>query len=248
MGNLVLQTSTYAESTELIPSLAWFGTDYAGITLTDSKAGNNGTLLPNSGGVWSGGTLGVAGIPGSGGDTAASYNGTSGIAVVTGLDSWPNGKSAMTLEAWCNAAADPATERNIVGWWYNQYCNMRLLTNGYVQAAIRIGTTNYSCNTLASLTGLGWKHLVMSYDGSVARFYVDGVQQRDPFGVAGTLVSTARFAIGGYSSTINQFGGYLPGTIQYPAIYTAALSADLIYRRYLQGANTFVRQYLGLVA
>ena len=65
-----------------------------------------------------------------------------------------------------------------------------------------------------------WQHLAATFDGTTARFYVDGVRGGDP-GVSGSVGSSNTWRIGAYGSSP---GGFFDGLIDDVRIYNRALT------------------------
>jgi len=153
-----------------------------GITLSDSRGnGHHATLVPNVAGAWTGGTW-AGGRYGGG----LSFNGTSGYA--DGLTSLiGSNPGAFTLACWVNGSASldkriiafgsstdgipaislqtaPAASPGKVSlWWRN---NTDLLVGG---------SGVYIVTSTATAFDNTWHHVAVTYDGTTARVYVDGL-------------------------------------------------------------------------
>lgn len=94
MDGIVLQPGMIQAAAAAVPSLrdaylaeqitqgvnhSWFFEISSGISISDEIASNNLTLQPNSGGLWTGGTLGDTSL--WAGSTSANFNGSSGYAI-----------------------------------------------------------------------------------------------------------------------------------------------------------------------
>jgi len=96
------------------------------------------------------------------------------------------------------------------------------------------------CGVLASTLAPGWHHLVATYDGAVARLYVDSVN------VDSTLsafplqyANNNSLIIGGEAgiATAPQTGAFFPGKICEVAVYPSALTAAQVLSHYLFGVG-----------
>jgi hypothetical protein len=141
----------------------------------------SGGSVADSSGNGHAGTLSASGVtlgsPGAlAGDTAASFNGSTGAISVASTTGLPSGNHSYSLEAWINTTANVL--QGIIGW--GNYG-----TNGRVNA-LRMegafGLRNYWWNNdlLASTPNLAngaWHHVVATFDASAdARaIYLDGV-------------------------------------------------------------------------
>ncbi|HEY3862218.1 MAG TPA: LamG domain-containing protein [Verrucomicrobiae bacterium] len=82
-----------------------------------------------------------------------------------------------------------------------------------------------------------WYHLVLSYDGTNAVFYINSVAHAIPIGPGGFVPNTANDANIGSGQTI----GWLPfiGGVDEVAFYTNALTAAQVSSHYTVGTNSF---------
>jgi hypothetical protein len=89
-----------------------------------------------------------------------------------------NDLDAMTFEAWLYPE-DLSIQRGIIekhqsptsGWW------VRTSSTGKIQALFVVPGTNASATTTASLQLNTWQHLVVMYDGTGVKIYIDGQLQ-----------------------------------------------------------------------
>lgn len=108
--------------------------------------------------------------------------------------------------------------------------------NGFFRGGMIINGTRYIANTNNNnLLDGNWHHIAMTYDGSVLRRYVDGIDKSDS-NVSGTLTLTScKFLFGHYGTNTSYYAkeAYLSDI----RIYCTALSADDILQLYHTGAK-----------
>jgi hypothetical protein len=187
-----------------------------GATAVDSSPSrNNGTLS---------GATRVAGRAGAGG--ALSFDGDNDWVTVADAASLDL-STAVTLEAWVNPRA--------LGGWRSVLMKERvgglsysLYADNAVDGAQPAGTMFFGTLPDQSVRGTSalplnvWTHLAVTYDGTVMRLYVNGVEvATQP--QSGSLAATARpFRIGGNAVWSDEF---FSGQIDDVRVYSRALSA-----------------------
>jgi hypothetical protein len=187
----------------------------SGATLTDVSGNNNHGVLAN-GPVWT---------------TAGKYGGALTFDGANDLVSINDGPSldlttGMTLEAWVK----PSTA---AGWRtillkeipgnlaYGTYANQSGQRPG---AEIRVGGKTYNTSGNNSLSTITWTHLAATYDGSMLRFYVNGIQSASRT-VSGPIATSSNpLRIGGNLI----WGEYFRGQIDEVRIYNGALTQSQI--------------------
>ena len=85
-------------------------------------------------------------------------------------------------------------------------------------------------NSSSSFSNNTWVHLIGTYDGAIARFYINGVLEDSDSGTSGSVVSLDGFIIG--RDIELSAGRVLSGAISYYRMYNRALSADEVRRNY----------------
>ena len=142
-----------------------------------------------------------------------------------------SGKAARTISVWVNPTSIPDwNSGRIVDWgsgtygWCNiQYCN-RINKTIYLTSNNLVWDGGYSLSGVTSSPSdlsSKWHNIVMTYDGTNALFYIDGVIQSNQ-------ASTSSFS---YINTVNtplKISGYplgINGSIDDVRIYNRALSA-----------------------
>ena len=133
-------------------------------------------------------------------------------------------KAAFTLEAWVRkqgAKKDVA----VVGAWDSSGGPMIWVdySSGRYKLTLGNSGTTYLDSGRAPAVDV-WEHVAATYDGSTARFYVDGVEvASSPF--TGNVGNATAWRIGAYDAT--PFG-FFDGLIDNVRIYGRALSANEI--------------------
>jgi microcystin-dependent protein len=193
----------------------------SGTVMTDSSGNNrNGTY---SGGV----TLGTPGALLRDSNTAATFNGTTGLGTVADTTDL----TAVTFEAWIKPSSgttgvicgrESAVSANRIGyiWMNGSKPEVVIFKNGSTVGSVLSPT---------SINDGQWHHVVGTYDGTTIRLYVDGVQVGTPSTVVSGALPTAdtNFVIGGRNGA-----GEFNGPIDEVAYYTTALSAARVAAHY----------------
>lgn len=183
----------------------------SGSTLTDvSGNGNTGSI---SGASWT-----SSGRYGS----ALSFDGTNDLVTIADASSLDL-TTGMTLEAWVYPSASSSWRTVVLKEIVNDLSYGLYLNSDdppYPAGYIRIGSTTYGAfgSTTAPLNT--WTHVGLTYDGSVLRAYMNGVEVGSQ-SVSGSIVTSAEpVRIGG--GTV--WGEYFNGRIDEVRIYNRALS------------------------
>jgi Concanavalin A-like lectin/glucanases superfamily len=216
-----------------VPYLYWRLGEGAGSTVAADASGNG-----NTGSIQSGVTLGVAGAVA--GDTAADFNGTSGLVTATSVT--PTNQQTVSVEAWFKTTT--TTGGKLVGYGnfqtgtstsYDRHLYMansgRLL---FGVANKWLGNTTIS--SPASYNDGQWHHVVATLGRGGMVLYVDGTQ------VAASTASLP--ALGGFRGYWRVGGDslsgwpsrptsdYFKGTIDEVAVYPGVLSAGQVADHY----------------
>jgi PKD repeat protein len=216
----------------------WRLDETTGSTATDASGGNNnGTYV-------SAPTSVAALIGGETNSFARSFNGTSQY-----IDASPTPfgtPSTFSAEAWVKTSATKASG----GYHFLITDSSSDLDNGF---SLVIDSSNRPSFVIAreGLFGIVTRatatsattvppntvhHLVGTYDGTRARIYVDGVERANAtFTGSPTWASGRDLRIGRPASSTSLAQRYLQGTLDEPAIYTAALSAATVRAHYEAG-------------
>ena len=150
-----------------------------------------------------------------------SFNGSSGLVQVAASPSLGL-SGAMTLSGWINPATSQSGWRTIVQRQLDAYFLNASNDSGALRpsgGATLAGTTSWVGGTTPSPIG-AWTHIALTYDGSMLRLYVNGVQAAT-LAASGTIqASSSPLWIGG-----NQpYGEYFNGLIDDVRVYNRALS------------------------
>lgn len=215
----------------------------SGIAAIDSGSdGINGVYLPNSGGSWTGGTLGSASpVPGS---SAASFDGTSGTASTgdLGID----GLAAFTFEClyyyagpddfislWSKYTSESDGFEIVTGKTGTFGESLGLLVK-FDQASQRIALTGSVMNNNA------WNHIVVVFNGAgfdetaKLSIYVNGKFAALTYAGAGTIPATMPniTATASYIGSRNNAAQFAAGKKTEMAFYASALSPSRVLAHY----------------
>ena len=131
--------------------------------------------------------------------------------------------TAFTLEAWVQKAG-AKKDVGIVGTWSGSGPMLwvdHLAGHNYLTLGSSL--SSYLDSGQSPATGQ-WQHLAATYDGTVARYYVDGLEVAAR-ATSGSIGSSNTWRIGAYGGTP---GGFFDGLVDDVRIYDRALSAGEI--------------------
>jgi hypothetical protein len=132
-------------------------------------------------------------------------------------------KQAFTLEAWVNSQNENERDQGILGSWDFAGNGGPMLWIGWNSYHYRLtlsrGETNY-LNAQAFPFPGSWHHVAASYDGTTARFYVDGTQTAER-AFSGNVGDSNVWRIGAYGSDP---AGFFHGRIDDVRVYSRALN------------------------
>lgn len=215
------------------PSLYLRLGESSGTTATDSSGnGATGTYQNTP-------TLGVAGPLVADSDTAVTFASASSQYVSTGTTAVAN-STTITLEAWIKSStlnvAKSIIDRDSTTTVQRAY-QFRTGTTGKLEALYWLssaGLKTLSGNTTL-VTGT-WYHVAFTYDGTIAKLYVNGVAESN----TQSFTDTIRSSTNGVHVARNQSAApgaqYWNGTLDEVAVYPTALSATRIMAHYLVGS------------
>ncbi len=194
------------------PVAAFSFNENTGSTLNDSSGnGNNGTI---NGATWTTGKFG----------NALTFNGSSNYVTINDSNSLDL-TNAMTLEAWVKPAA--FTEWNTIllkeqsgNLVYGMYAN----TDGNVPSGESFTTYGDYVRSPAQLPLNSWSHIAVTYNSSVLKIFINGVEVGSKSINGALKTSTNPLRIGG--NTV--WGEYFNGQIDEIRIYNRALNASEI--------------------
>jgi hypothetical protein len=128
--------------------------------------------------------------------------------------------SAFTLEAWVRKTTTKK-DVGVVGTWAGSGPMLWIdHVAGHHYATLGSSLSSYLDSGQSPLVGQ-WQHLAATFDGTTARYYIDGTAVASR-AVSGSVGSSDVWRIGAYGSSP---GGFLDGTVDDVRIYNRALSA-----------------------
>ncbi len=205
------------------PVAHWKFDEGSGATANDSSGnGNTGTLT--NGPTWVAGRIGGA----------ISFDGVNDHVNVPDSNVL-DVTSAFTLTAWVNPPSAYTDFRSVLIKNYVYYIYAYI--SGYCGAGnpmggFTTGSSNVVCHAQALALNT-WTSLAVSYDGSVLKFFRNGVEVASA-PASGSLPPTT----GSLQIAASQFGEYFRGLIDDVRVYNRALSSAEIQSIYTEGADT----------
>jgi hypothetical protein len=135
-----------------------------------------------------------------------------------------DGTDQLTLATWICKRSTNGEGRVIAKWTAGSWQYLLAITGSKTMLALYIGGGTYVVTGSTTLQQDIWYHIAGTYDGSVIRVHVDGVQDgfKNQSGNLGALNPALRIGIG--SGTESPFDG----CIGHPAIWDVGLSANEI--------------------
>ena len=139
-------------------------------------------------------------------------------------------QSGFTLEAWVRKTSDTKKDVTVLGTWTGGGAGPMVWVD-HLEGRYRLtagqGLENYLDSGETPVAGT-WQHLAATFDGTVARFYVDGAEVADRT-VSGGFGGSNTWQVGAYDSTPT---GFFDGVIDEIRIYSRALSeAEIVADR-----------------
>jgi hypothetical protein len=159
------------------------------------------------------------------------------------LTSFPQPTNYITCEAWINPqdAVTPGTIRGgVISSTNSMYLGIFDSYDGTTFGshwAVQTSTGARPYNVNGSIPRNQWTHLVGTYNGSVSRAYINGVEVwNSP--LTGTIPSSTYY-IGTYGGTIVDDTHNFNGFISVAKIYNRALTAEEVYQNYNASKRRF---------
>jgi hypothetical protein len=185
-----------------------------------------------AGAVQAGVTMGVPGVFGEGGDTAASFDGSKG-AILLGEVFDFTGNVAYSLEAWVRPTVVDGSFRRVIDKQLSNTAGYRLhvrISGGMPAVACGRCKASGTCvdGTAVPVDFSKFVHVVCTYDGALASIYVDGLLAKTESLPDPILASTAPFRIGNQDSN----GEGFVGAIDEVALYGKALAVERVNAHY----------------
>ena len=206
------------------PRSYWRFGETSGSALADARGFKNGTVL---GGV----QRGTAGLVATDSDPSASFDGSSGYADVPADAVWT--PQAFSIEVLVEPSELPANKTiwstmggstGFAGWWLNTG------PTGVIRMFIGNGSAWRFDSSGPALQAGSPYHLVATYDGALARVYVNGaLVSTGPSTTMAPNVAGNVMRFGAYSTGPGQFW---PGVIDDASFYPSALSATQVTSHY----------------
>lgn len=191
----------------------WQFDETSGTTASDSKGGNDGTLV--NGPVWqpTGGHIGGA-LSFDGVDDEVDTGTIPGLAADSG--------NPFTFSFWYKAA--PGANDDLFGWSAYRFC-----TTGYAGGymACTINSSSLFVTSTTIINDNNWHHIAYTVTNAVQYLYVDGNVEDSASDTIDTSDPTAGIIIGA-----RNFGGYIQAQFDDVRIYNRALSAAEVLELY----------------
>ena len=172
------------------------------------------------------------------GDTAMTFNGTSGYVAVhdaSALDI----AGDVSLEAWANPSVLDGATHSIVHkgtgtssdtWQYR----LTLHSTNQWRGCVYVGATGYCVLSPALATTNRWTHLVLTRSAGNLTLFVNGTAVATATSSGSLNSTTGDLAIGRLGSSSSM---YFPGAIDEAAVYDHALSAARVAAHYQAAAT-----------
>jgi len=136
----------------------------------------------------------------------------------------------FTFAAWVNTDVTDGGFRNIMGDTSSSGAKLLLGNDNFLQGQIRGSSGTNGTVTSSVINTNQWYHVVLVYDGSTLRLYLDGTQV-DSTGSGPKPSGDRTFKIGGQTD----FGHYWDGRIDDPRVYDKGLTSTEVSNLYNNG-------------
>jgi RHS repeat-associated protein len=201
------------------PVAEWKLTDGSGTSVADSSGNGETGTITGSGSSWTT----SARVGGEALDL-----GTSGAYISSADTSLPSGNTARTVSLWFNTAEIASAATGYYGLFSYGAASadhaFGLFVNKSSSGVLTIFVTNYGANVTGTiaLTANSWNHLAVSYNGTNAALYVNGVA--DTSGSFGTTLSTTTSGTSAYTGAFLGSGNAVRGALDDVRVYSQALT------------------------
>ncbi|MGH2880677.1 MAG: LamG-like jellyroll fold domain-containing protein [Solirubrobacteraceae bacterium] len=218
--------SSYASVVAADAPVSWWRLDESSGTIaTDQRGLNTGTYTTGT-------KLGVAGLLATTTDTAVGFDGSKATVKVAQSNSL-NLASPMTLEAWIKPTAIPAEGSFISIITKPESYSLQFNGPKLEFTIIQSGTRRRLQAPAGAIVAGKIYYVAATFDGTTRRLYINGAQV-----VSGTLSGGASVTGNGlYVGSWDGASEFFNGTIDEPAIYSKALSAEAIANHYKAGTT-----------
>ena len=183
--------------------------------------GTGQTALDVSGNGHPGTLVGATWTPSGRYGGAVSLDGISSRVDLGGLGTFY--QAGFTLEAWVKKTTDTKKDVAVVGTWTGTAAGPMIWVDhldGHYRLTANQGLESYldSGQTPVAAT---WQHLAATFDGTIARFYIDGTEVASRT-ITGGFGSGNTWRVGAYDGTPT---GFFDGVVDEVRIYSRALTA-----------------------
>jgi hypothetical protein len=212
------------------PASYWKLDEAAGTSAADSAGSVTGTYTTSP-------TLNQTSMVRDAG-TAVSFSDSVQNRVTLGDNYDFTGTASFSIELWMTPTVANTHYRRVVskegtgGWWFELNASSVSPANRLYFTRKDSGGGNDYLQTAGGLAAGTTYHIVVTYDGSNLRLYVNGALANGPVASSRSLPNTAAvLTLGNSSATGDPYGGLLDEV----AIYTSALSATQVADHYNAG-------------
>jgi len=141
--------------------------------------------------------------------------------------------SAITIEFWSKQAGTKSSFMHPIGVFGGHKVTVYIFPNSYTyNYKFNIGGTRYDEASIATLDG-NWHHIVMTFDGSKIKCYVDSVLKVDKSAPGSITKTDDSVFIGTTGTGSSHSTNYFKGLIDEVRIYNRALTASEVKDHYL---------------
>jgi hypothetical protein len=147
--------------------------------------------------------------------------------VTLGSEAWTNPGNHMTVSAWFKVKSFNLSYQCIVAKGNKTYRLQRDSTTDNLCVYMNYASTSTkNVNGITCVNNDSWHHAAATYDGSVIRLFVDGIQDGDPVAMSSLSTTSAPLMIGKNS---DQSDRDWQGWIDDVRLYNRALSTEEIW-------------------
>ncbi len=155
------------------------------------------------------------------------FDGNSSI--IANIANLPLGSQSRTISAWINIDPNSVTDGYVAGWG-----NFNVSSSWYLNIyndQYRLVFWNTDLHTSTNVTKSQWIHYLASYDGSIAKIYINGII----IDTKTIVLSTSLTSLGIGSQGFSTYEGKFKGSIDDVRIYNRTLNGAEIQALYNEG-------------